>query len=484
MIFIEPPHEWMDRITIKPQNYGLNRIISRLKEKGINDIKAYDFTFQSIKDFNINKLKIPKSDYYLFSVMETNYVPALHMARYLKQKYNSKIIFGGPAATELGEEILDFDVDYVLVGMAEKSLVDLFQGIPEKEIPNLISKNYKTKIKYPDWQDVKPIDFEWIANGKYKENHFFIMESLGCIGNCDFCTIKQKEPYFLERDFDYTIKEIKECINIAQKKNIKKIILQPIHQNYCHRILPLLKLLKENNLLQYIEGIAFNSRADTFLENKENIRESLNYGINIEVYIGVENFSEEIIKELNKGITRKQNIQSLIQLNNLKKFRNFNFKLSFIGLTPNTKIKHLKENIQVFKKIIEHYDYSYPYHFLFHNPIRFGKKGAEKYGKIRRKGTYLYNNFMKLDEEGNFGYPENKKLKDILKKYYSIYEQLPNFALRKSLSKEINIKDKKFIQAEIYIMEKLIKKEKVENFIKNINSIFQNALIKLQKDLK
>ena len=105
LIFIEPPHVWMDRNTRKMRNYGVERLLARLiKHKIITEDKyaCYDFSFDKLKESAteqeiaeyINKqiANLPHSEWICFSVMETNYQNALYFANYLKEQHNFEIV--------------------------------------------------------------------------------------------------------------------------------------------------------------------------------------------------------------------------------------------------------------------------------------------------------------------------------------------------------------------------------------------------------
>ena len=72
LTFIEAPFDWTDRETKKVKNYGISRIAGYLVSKNIlskEDMTYVDFTFG--KDYSLDK--IPKSEFYGFSVMQPNY---------------------------------------------------------------------------------------------------------------------------------------------------------------------------------------------------------------------------------------------------------------------------------------------------------------------------------------------------------------------------------------------------------------------------
>lgn len=485
--FIEAPNQWYDRETIKVRNYGVERILSHLLQNHAvqeEDVENYDFSFftcqtnEELVAYCKQKIEVIKdADLFGFSVMESNYIPSLYLAALLKQKYpTGKIIFGGAAVTELGPEIMQLlwqtdhkheiskigFVDFLMLGMAEEGFLKLVKNVNNEDlstVPNLvwINKNKLTvnPIKYPPdgWKTIPAYNSAWHAEGLYKEDHFILLASLGCFAKCDFCTMIMKEPTYIERDIQDVVREVQQTVEIAIKRNVESIFIQPIHQNYAHRIGQLLAVLEHVTIiyegrdtgipiLSKIQGIGITSRADTLLvpRNKEIIEATLQRypEIQFQVFVGLENFSEDILKEIGKEVSQKTNIDAAQYLVYLQKnYPNFEYLLSFIGLTHNTRLHHLKENLQLLNQIFVEQQSVYPVHYLFNQPLRLGVKMAAKFNIPRKRGYYLRNNYGKLREPGNFAYPRDETTIALLEHYYAILPELPEFIMRKRLGEAL-----------------------------------------------
>src|SRR3989338_5067427 len=285
--FIEAPNQWMDRDTVKVRNYGVERLLSHVLHNKIvqeEDIENYDFSFDLVESneeivaYCKEKVEeIKDADIFGLSIMESNYIPSLYLAALLKQKFPTcKIIFGGSSVTELGQEIMqllwqtDYKneitkigfVDFLILGMAEESFLKLLQNIHNEDlsnIPNLvwINKDKLTvnTVKYPPegWKTIPAYSSKWNTTKGYKDDHFILLASLGCFAECDFCTMIEKEPKYIEREVDYIVKEIQEAVEIGIKRGQETMFIQPIHQNYAHRIGQLMSVLEHVTIV--IDGV-------------------------------------------------------------------------------------------------------------------------------------------------------------------------------------------------------------------------------------
>ncbi|MBI5392619.1 hypothetical protein HZA96_02005 [Candidatus Woesearchaeota archaeon] len=510
--FIEAPHEWQDRDTIKVRNYGIERIISNLICNGIlskENVSCYDFSFdcmptkQEAYIYLQSKLELIKdSDIFGISVMETNYSNSLLLAALLKMKFpESKILFGGPAVSELDKEIMQLVwqtdqnnniskigfVDFLIPGMAEEAVLTLVQHFKDEQfqkVHNLIwidnGKLVSNPIKYPptNWKTILPIDMQWNTNGKYKDDHFLLLASYGCYANCDFCAMIIKEPYYIEREMPYIIEEIQSDVEIARKRGVDKIFIQPIHQNYAHRIGQFMEALEKAkviiagietylSLVSKISGIGLTSRADTLLiaRNRELIESTIKRypEIQFQLFVGIENFSDEIMKEIGKTVPQRINAEAMKFLVYLQTtYKNFSYLLSFIGLTHNTQLKHIKENINIMQEIFVTARSLYPVHYFLQQPLRLGVKMARKFSIQRAIGYYLEDNYGKVNIPGNLAYPKDKKTQQFLERYYAMLPNVPEFSMRKRLYDELMNREIDIIEQASQILQ--IEKNIIEQY--------------------
>ncbi len=552
--FIESPHEWQDRESIKVRNYGVERIISNLVAHGAlrkEQIQCYDFSFdccttkEEAYRYLLQKMDlIQDSDIFGISVLETNYMNSLLLAALLKMKFpEAKIIFGGPAVTELDKEIMQLVwqtdqqgnmhkigfIDFLIPGMAEESMVSFVQHFHKEEfhkVPNLIwMSNNKLTInnkKYPpeNWKKILPMDIKWNAVGNYKEDHFLLLASYGCYANCDFCTMITKEPFYVEREIPFLIEEIQHDVEIARKRGVEKIFIQPIHQNYAHRIGQFMDALEKAKviaagvetylpLLSKIQGVGFTSRADTLLiaRNKEIVESIIKKypEIHFELFVGIENFSDHIMEEIGKKISQRVSIEAMRFLIYLQKsYSNFNYLLSFIGLTQSTTLLHISENLQIMEELFVSERSLYPVHYFLNQPLRLGVKMSRKFNIARQLGYYLPDNTGQVQKEGNLAYPRDQRTKQFLETYYSLLPLIPDYVLRKRLFQELVLRgvdilehsamvlgvdkiliEKYFLWAELYCAKSLIENIKnIDQIISICERTYYYGLQLLQKKLE
>lgn len=444
--FIEAEFDWTDRPTEKVPSYGFERIASYLgKEK--YEIYYLDMT---LADYSIEE--IPEAEYYAFSIMDPNLKTSLSWIEKIKEKFpNSRIIVGGSSVADYYKKIMVKEVDIAIYGYAEDSFARILKGDDLDTISNLYywkdNTIISTKKVYPplNWDKIMPISLVPEKVVKYK-NHAMVIGSLGCGYHCNFCNIIRQQPKLFERDDKYIIEEIKYRIKVQGSLSI-----QILHQNFCDRLPVLLSKLKEENLLDKIKSIAFNTRLDTF--NIDKIKKALEYDIFLLLYTGVENFSDEMLKRLNKGYSgqlAKRVVKELIELEN--KYDNFDFLMTFIGFDKFTTKKEFKENMNVFNEIFVQKNKVKPIHQFFFCGLR------------------------KPWEEEVYEFPDNE-LGEILKKYKKMVEKLPNYANRRekyfqNVLSGVNLPV--LVWAEFYIMANLLENEnfKAEIIVKECINVF------------
>lgn len=138
-----------------------------------------------------------------------SYEHAIEIAEVAKQR-NSVVVFGGPLATELSDQVLHNrpEVDYVIRGDGEIALLDLVKGKNPKDIPNLVWRSKGTVVQNTLYQhDVNKIaapDRHFLDVHRYFRNYetinverkFFspmtFFSGKGCkyasrYGRCSFC---------------------------------------------------------------------------------------------------------------------------------------------------------------------------------------------------------------------------------------------------------------------------------------------------------
>lgn len=154
-----------------------------------------------------SNIDLSRFEYIGFSVMGMEQLStSLCFAKFLKQRYGVKIIFGGSLISEKTSVLLEkySFLDYFIVGEGEIPLSLLLRQEEEKDIPNLIFRKgglvtvNKTAALYSE--NMEP-DFEGLPFDLYRRNKVLLVPyetSKGCINKCNFCITRRKELRFKE----------------------------------------------------------------------------------------------------------------------------------------------------------------------------------------------------------------------------------------------------------------------------------------------
>ncbi len=453
--FIVGPLEHRSSQTTYNKNYGVQRLIGALVSDGmgVSDIAAYDFSFEDIHrplgeaeqliDSMINLIE--PSKVFGFSSYSFNHRPNIILADKLKIKYpSSRILFGGPAISELGKEVMvAFQglVDYLIVGMAEESIVKFMQALEEEDkrgVPNLIwniKSDYKdaiieNRLKYPpeNWESVMPYDFDWVTLGNnFHSGHYRVLASMGCISNCGFCSVVEKEPSFQRRSLDKVIEEIGYDVELSEKNGDRAISIMILDQNYVGQLPGLMKALDKASLTKKIRRISFVSRADTLIagSNPQKLERVLqNYGeILFTLFSGIESYSDKILLELEKGTTAKQNIEATrLMVDLAERYKNFMYATPLIGITPETMQEDILANIHALEECFK--KASDPRIPSLVSPLNYGVPMARKLGINRPVGDYLPS-IARSGFIADEAIPKDKRTIEALKKYYTYRQRVP-----------------------------------------------------------
>ena len=140
-------------------------------------------------------------DLLCFSVVTDNYATSLRVAAKVKQRSNIPIVFGGVHCTAVPERVaVKPQVDYVVVGEGEETLVELCQAVscggPDSVIGNLWYRNRNREIisgpwrpLIPDLDDLPFIDKDifYSKAPSYHRKRYITIASRGCIHSCTYC---------------------------------------------------------------------------------------------------------------------------------------------------------------------------------------------------------------------------------------------------------------------------------------------------------
>ena len=389
-----------------------------------------------LNSFNISAYKnyIDQTDYFYHWVLENvdwksydiigftlNYgqlLPSLAIAKKIKEQYpEKKIILGGSQTTnQLGINLLEaFDyVDFCVSGDGEDALYRLASDYQNyKSIPNLIYREGNDVIwnqsdKYTDLNSLPIPDFDPFYEELNKEpdeiKQFFQLNGRlpveivrGCWWNrCTFCNLNIQHPCYREKNVNRIIGEL-EFLSEKYKTNRFQIIGNTLPKN--------------NYRLLFEEIIKLNKDFDFFVEaradqlKKDDYRLMKQAGFN-NIQIGIESFSENYLKKMNKGVTVTKNIDALKFCEENKIKVQYNLVVNY----PNEELidyDETKKNIQNLRQFLTPPNISYFVvefgSYIYNNPSLFNIEKLEYTNidkimfpqNILEKGISFYYNFKR-----------------------------------------------------------------------------------------
>jgi len=303
---------------------GLGFVGAYLQNNGYK-VKALDMRFHSTEEM-VQAAR--ESEFVGFSVMTLYMGNALKYARLCKE-FNPevKIVFGGPHPTIFPAETLENgQVDLVIIGEGEVTMLDLMQNYPALEnikgiayrdgaevkitqpreyIPNLDELPFPNRDLFPVEQILKKTPY-WPCLTPYPV--LSMISHRGCPYNCIYCQPTLRKIFgqkVRKRSPERTIDEME---YLYKKYNLTSVFMaddlftadKDWITNVCHEIR---KRGLHKKLVWDCE-----SRANTF--DEEIARELKSSGCYM-VWFGTESFCQKTLNTLRKGTKVKQNISSI-----------------------------------------------------------------------------------------------------------------------------------------------------------------------------
>lgn len=311
---------------------------SVLRENGC-EVKLADLQFSSSAGEIKQHLEIFKPDVfviyddsfnYLTKMCLTNMRESAFKMQKIAKEFNIPIIVSSSDATDHLEKYFENKADYIIIGEAEQTLLELVNALKKEKQPNtsLINglaflsekKIVKTparlvlkeldELPLPAWDliDITPYKNTWLRGHGFFSINF--VTTRGCPYKCNWCA----KPIYGNRYNSHSPQNIAKQIKELQSK------FGFTHIWFADDIFGLKpNWLKEFNAaikeLQLVIKYKIQSRADLLLED-ENIRYLAESGCD-EVWMGAESGSQKVLDAMDKGTTIEQ-IKEATQL--LKKY--------------------------------------------------------------------------------------------------------------------------------------------------------------------
>lgn len=248
----------------------------------------------------------------------------IHFAR----KNNMKVLVSSSDATDHWKEYLDEGADFILIGEAENTLIEVIDGLKKNSneadfnhINGLAFKKGDEYLKtmkrevmhdldalpFPDWNliDIKKYKHNWI-----KKNRYFSLNlttTRGCPFKCNWCAKPIYGNRYNSRSPENVVEEIKFLLHN----------FQPTHFWFCDDIFGLKPgWIKRFSELVEKENLKFKfkiqCRADLLLDENPSVNSragNIEYLAKAgcdEIWIGAESGSQKILDAMDKGTTIEQ----------------------------------------------------------------------------------------------------------------------------------------------------------------------------------
>lgn len=298
-----------------------------------NNIISWGASYKRIE----KKIREEKPDVVSITAMHSPmYDTAYKIAEIAKEiNFNIKVIMGGSHPSIAPEHVLRrSQVDYVLMGEGEDSIVELMKCISERSDPVLVDGiAYRIYNHNRDLHEYRYNDTDysihinpkkkWIHNldklpfpaadllEMKRYNHVTIITSRGCPNNCSFCTVHPTVGrVHRARSVENVIAEIKYYI---KKFGIKVFNIEDdnfaFDFNRANDILDCLIKLDEDLTLNLPNGM-------TAINIDENMIKKYGKLKMKDSFIGLETTSEERLKKISKTFTSLDKVQHITELFN------------------------------------------------------------------------------------------------------------------------------------------------------------------------
>jgi ribosomal peptide maturation radical SAM protein 1 len=357
------PNHWKKTETIF-RKYFEEKILDNKEIKGDFNFEMYIEQTENFYFWVIEHTDWRAYDLIGFTLNYGQFLPSLAIAKKIKEiDPDKKIVFGGSRTIgQLGVKVLEaFDfIDFIVSGDGEESLYLLASNIENyKSIPNLIFKDGKQII----WnQNSSFIDMNSLPIPSYDPfyeeldvsspsiKEFFnsygrlpIEISRGCWwNNCSFCSQRILQKKYREKKIQRIINEIEILSKKYKVLDFQLIGDTLLKSEYRHLFKEIIRLNKDYTF--FVETRAGQLAFDDYKLMKQ-------AGFTT-IQTGVETFSQNYIKKMNKGIRVIDNIAALKFCKENRISNRYNLIVNY----PNEELLDFQETKQNIQYIMQYLD--------------------------------------------------------------------------------------------------------------------------------
>lgn len=318
---------------------GIGYLASISLEKNINFKIFNQQIYHNIEKKIFNYLKSIKNNdnknflIFALSIVTPAFKASLKTAQFIRSNYkNAIIIAGGIHCTAAPYDLIKTELfDFIIQGEAEESFFELYESIINNKknfdsIPGLIYKidnkyvNSKVKFKLIDEKNIPLFPYHLFENEK-RYDISVLLSSRGCKLNCIFCS-----NHIISKNIVriYSIQKVLDHIEILILKYKKNHILF-LDDNFLedeNRIIELCSSINSKGFNKICK-FSFQGRCDQVNDKIISILSNSNFKT---IFLGIETYSENLLKKINKKLNTEQ-IRNAI---NICKNNGMNVQASFI----------------------------------------------------------------------------------------------------------------------------------------------------------
>jgi len=350
----------MFRIYVATPSLGLGFLGSYVRQKSGCNVEIIEPFLQKLsREEVIDKVLRTEEDVFvgLVCYTESRFECFAFAKEVKKARPDATIIIGGVHADNLDELILKYYpfVDIVTRGESEETLLEIVNKKPLNEIAGItwrgggkIIRNLERKLKENideytyDYDLLEPWINEWkdfeIPVKYQKILHIPIIVSRGCKFNCTFCGAldfwRNRFRVVSSSEIVRRMKDIVEKYNVGYFRFYDALFLGNEEQ----RILEFCEILKKS-------GLKVSFRIDLRIGTTPKVLAALKEAGCIVIGFGVESASDKVLKAINKGITKRQIIETCEICRKLGYWTIGFFMISM----PSEEKNDVAENFKIFK---------------------------------------------------------------------------------------------------------------------------------------
>lgn len=353
VLLISPPFRRPQYVRYRSgENLGIRYIASYLKKHGHSaEVFEPSVLRLSIKD---TAKFILKEDYDLvgFTVpyggLYPNIVKVIRTIR--DHGFEGHVTLGGHFATFEHKDILRYNknVDSVVRHEGEITLLELVSNLEDKNLMNILGLSYRVS-KQINVNSPRPLikNLDYLPFPKRDEkqnnenNHFTMITSRGCYGNCSFCSIRAfygfDSSLWRYRSPKNVVDEIEHLVN-----NYNAKVISFMDDNFIgsgkhgkKRAIEIANEIIDRGISIYFE---ISCRPDDI--SAPVLKDLKKAGLR-HISVGIESGNNQVLKRFNKKTTVTQNIKAIKTLRRVS----ISFTPYFIMFDPYTTIEELRDNL-------------------------------------------------------------------------------------------------------------------------------------------